>query len=121
MRSDGKLSGAVACVPSRLLSGLRALSHVHPRGSMAAGTAGEFRLLALLGKLLAESLFSIALVCWVLSSWSWYALIELIPALVLDGAFTGAMLYYTLGAVIARRAFGGEELGREHDEERAPK
>ena len=66
---------------------------------MQLASAGEYKLLAVIGSMLAGSLFSIALTCWVLSSWSWYGLLELVPALALDGTFTGAMLYYTLGIV----------------------
>ena len=66
---------------------------------MQLASAGEYKLLAVIGSMLAGSLFSIALTCWVLSSWSWYGLLELVPALALDGGFTGAMLYYTLGIV----------------------
>ena len=66
---------------------------------MQLASAGEYKLLAVIGSMLAGSLFSIALTCWVLSSWSWYGLLELVPALALDGSFTGAMLYYTLGIV----------------------
>ena len=66
---------------------------------MQLASAGEYKLLAVIGSMLAGSLFSIALTCWVLSSWSWYGLLELVPALALDGTFTGGMLYYTLGIV----------------------